>query len=244
MPAASSFPPAALSRRHVLALPAVAAAAAVPLSLPTAAAAHGGSTSLRVVDRRLAAPATRAYGYLDVVMDAYRPADTPRLLQSYNNESGLMTTAFVYDNALATIAYLAHPTRENVRRARLIGDAFLWIQANDERYTDGRVRQAYAAGPMLFYGGGPFFPGLEREDGKAAFLWPFGFSGSSVGDMAWVALALVQVYAHTRVRAYSWTRASATHDMSPTEEPLKPNGHRNAALPSSRSRPGKNGPPP
>ena len=203
MPAASSFPPVALSRRHVLALPAVAAAAAVPLSLPTAAAAHGGPARPRnLVDRRLAAPTSRGYGYLDVVMDAYGHGDTPRLLQSYNNESGLMTTAFVYDNALATIAYLAHPTRENVRRARLIGDAFLWIQANDERYTDGRVRQAYAAGPMLFYGGGPFFPGLEREDGKAAFLWPFGFSGSSVGDMAWVALALVQLYAHTRVRRY------------------------------------------
>ena len=52
-----------------------------------------------------------------------------------------MTTAFVYDNALAVLAYLANPTVANVRRARLIGDALLWAQANDEAFTDGRVRQ-------------------------------------------------------------------------------------------------------
>jgi hypothetical protein len=113
-----------------------------------------------------------------------------------------MTAAFVYDNALAMLAYLATPTIANVRRARLIGDALLWIQANDEKYTDGRVRQAYAAGPMVFFGGGPEFPGLKREDGKAAFLWPYGFGGSSTGDMAWAGLALAQLYVDTRIQKY------------------------------------------
>jgi hypothetical protein len=72
----------------------------------------------------------------------------------------------------------------------------------EQRLPDGRVRQAYAAGPMIFYGWFPEFPGLVREDGKAAFLWPFGFSGSSVGDMAWASLALSQLHAHTRQRRY------------------------------------------
>ena len=108
----------------------------------------------------------------------------------------------MYDNALALIAYLARPTAANLRRARVIGDTFLWIQANDEKFTDGRVRQAYAAGPMLFYGGSPAFPGLVREDGKAAFLWPFGFSGSAVGDLAWVGLSLVHLHARTRDKRY------------------------------------------
>lgn len=144
----------------------------------------------------------RAYRYLATVQDAYQQGDALRLMQSYNNESGLLTTAFVYDNALAAIAFLACPGRENVRRAKIIGDTFLWIQDNDERFTDGRLRQAYAAGPMLFYGGGPFFPGVVREDGKAAFLWPFGFSGSAVGDVAWAALALLHLYAHTHERKY------------------------------------------
>ena len=135
-------------------------------------------------------------------MDAYAGGTTPRLLQSYNNESGLMTTAFVYDNALAVIAYLSRPTPANVARAKVIGDTFLWIQGNDETYTDGRIRQAYAAGPMLFYGGWPSFPGVVREDGRAAFLWPYGFSGSAVGDVAWVALSLTHLFAHTRERRY------------------------------------------
>ena len=180
----------ALSRRRLLTVSAAAAAAAtVPLGAGPAAAADGGAVD-------------RAYHYLDTVMDAYATGTERRLLQSYNNESGLLTSAFVYDNALALIAYLARPTAANLRRARVIGDTFLWIQANDEKFTDGRVRQAYAAGPMLFYGGSPALPGLVREDGKAAFLWPFGFSGSAVGDLAWVGLSLVHLHARTRDKRY------------------------------------------
>jgi hypothetical protein len=193
-----------VSRRRLLALPAAAAAATVaaPLLGSEAATAGGWYGSRNLADPSLAGPVDRAYRYLDVVQDAYVKGGEPRLLQSYNNESGLMTTAFVYDNALAVLAYLANPTVANVRRARLIGDALLWIQANDEAFTDGRVRQAYAAGPMLFYGGGPYFPGLKRDDGKAAFLWPFGFGGSSTGDLAWTALALAQLYVDTRIKKY------------------------------------------
>jgi hypothetical protein len=197
---ATSLP---VSRRRLLALPAATAAATVAAPLVGAAPASATSCApRRLVDPALAVPVGRAYHYLDVVQDAYVKGGEPRLLQSYNNESGLMTAAFGYDNALAMLAYLANPTIANVRRARLIGDALLWIQANDEKYTDGRVRQAYAAGPMTFYGGGPSFPGLKREDGKAAFLWPFGFGGSSTGDIAWVGLALAQLYVDTRIQKY------------------------------------------
>lgn len=190
-------------RRHLLALGAAAAAAPALAAAPAQGAAPAPALTVTGGTRgRATGPVDRAYHYLDVVQDAYQPGGTPRLLQSYNNESGLFTTAFGYDNALATIAYLARPTREHIRRAKIIGDAFLWIQGNDERFTDGRLRQAYAAGPMVFYGGGPAFDGLVRTDGKAAFLWPFGFSGSSVGDLAWVGLALTQLYRRTRERRY------------------------------------------
>ncbi|MDT4987470.1 MAG: hypothetical protein QOI74_1564 [Micromonosporaceae bacterium] len=205
MPAEPVATPLSVSRRRLLALPAAAAAATVVaplLGVDPAAGAGRSDTADRLVDRDLAGPASRGYAYLNTVQDAYVTGDELRLLQSYNNESGLMTTAFVYDNALAVIAYLALPTTGNVRRARLIGDALLFAQANDERFTDGRVRQAYAAGPMQFYGGGPVFTGLVRDDGKAAMMWPFGFSGSAVGDVAWTGLALVQLFAHTRIRRY------------------------------------------
>jgi hypothetical protein len=216
-----------LGRRQVLALPAVAAAAAAAgsLGLQSPAAADQTDVPRGLVDRAFLKPVQRAYKYLNIVQDAYVKGSTPRLLQSYNNEGQLMTTAFVYDNSLAICAYLAHPTRENVRRARLIGDALLFAQANDEKYTDGRVRQAYAAGPMLFYGGGPFFPGLKNENGKAAHLFPFGFSGTATGDMAWVALAFVQLYDRTRAKKYLDAAVTISLWITDKESPYRYGGY-------------------
>lgn len=230
---ATSLP---VSRRRLLALPAAAAAASVaaPLLGPDPASATSCAPR-RLVDTSLAAPVGRAYHYLEVVQDAYVKGGEPRLLQSYNNESGLMTAAFVYDNALATLAYLATPTVANVRRARLIGDALLWTQANDEKFTDGRVRQAYAAGPMLFYGGGPFFPGLKREDGKAAFLWPFGFGGSSTGDMAWTGLALAQLYVDTRIRKYLDGAVALGEWIAGKESPYRYGGYHGGLQPDGET---------
>lgn len=198
-------PSVTLGRRSVLVLPLAAAAAAATAPL-LSSVAHADTAPadppLRVIDGGLTGSVERALGYLDTVMDSYVRGGEPRLLQSYNNESGLMTTGFVYDSALALCAYLAHPTADHLRRARIIGDAILFAQANDEKYTDGRVRQAYSTGPMLFYDQANYFPGLKRSDGKAAFLWAFGFGGSSTGDMAWAGLALVRLYAATRERKY------------------------------------------
>jgi hypothetical protein len=215
------------SRRRLLARASAAAAVATVATPPLAPepASAGTCQPRHLVDRALAGPVGRAYHYLDVVQDAYVKGGEPRLLQSYNNESGLMTTAFVYDNALATLAYLANPTVANVRRARLIGDALLWAQSHDETYADGRLRQAYAAGPMLFYGGGPCFPGLRRADGRAAFLAPFGFGGSSTGDMAWVALALAQLYVDTRITKYLDGAVALGHWIADRESPYRHGGY-------------------
>jgi hypothetical protein len=225
MPTNFSVTSLPVSRRRLLALPAAAAAASVAGPVVSTEPASASCARRRLVDTSLAGPVGRAYHYLDVVQDAYVKGGEPRLLQSYNNESGLLTAAFVYDNALAALAYLAEPTVANVRRARLIGDALLWIQTNDEKYTDGRVRQAYAAGPMLFYGGGPYFPGLKREDGKAAFLWPFGFSGSSTGDIAWAGLALAQLYVDTRIKKYLDGAVALADWISGKESPYRYGGY-------------------
>ncbi|MFI5490978.1 hypothetical protein [Actinoplanes sp. NPDC051859] len=188
-------------------------------------ASAGSCTPRHLADPCLAGPIGRAYHYLDVVQDAYVKGGEPRLLQSYNNESELMTTAFVYDNALAVLAYLADPTVANVRRARLVGDALLWAQGHDETYADGRLRQAYAAGPMVFYGGGPSFPGLRRADGKAAALLPFGFGGSSTGDLAWAGLALAQLYADTRIGKYLDGAVALGHWVGAQRSPFRHGGY-------------------
>ena len=198
-----------------------ARAAAAPLIAPSAPAS--AYPARRLADPALAEPVARAYHYLDVVQDAYVRGGEPRLLQSYDNDSELLATAFVYDNALAMLAWLASPTVANVRRARLVGDALLWAQEHDDTYADGRLRQAYAAGPMRFEG--LALDGLRRADGKAAHLWPYGFGGSSTGDLAWAGLALAQLYADTRIAKYLDGAVALGHWIAERESPYRHGGY-------------------
>ena len=91
---------------------------------------------------------SRGYQYLSIAMDAYQQGQTPRLVQSYADSQQLGSTAFVYDNSLAILAYLRRRKGDDVARAMLLGDSFLYAQAHDGTYTDGRVRQAYWVGPF------------------------------------------------------------------------------------------------
>lgn len=99
----------------------------------------------------------------DIVYQKARLAE-PRFLLSYQTlASGhdfdlvMRNTAFVYDNALALLAFLAAGERQ---RARLLAEALLFALDHDRHYTDGRLRNAYQAGdlqlpPRL----GPQWPG-------------------------------------------------------------------------------------
>ena len=126
-----------------------------------------------------------AVRFLQGVTDAYRSTG-PRLVQSYYDESGLTDTGFIYDNALTIIALLAGG---DVSRARAIGDALLYAQSHDEKYTDGRLRQAYHANDFI-------------TEGKAHFGWEYGLVGTAVGDMSWSGIALVQLARRTRQSSY------------------------------------------
>src|SRR5438105_10877980 len=59
--------------------------------------------------------------------------------------AGLASTAFVYDNALAAIALVACG---NVTSATTIGNALSLAVRKDRTFADGRVRNAYRAGPV------------------------------------------------------------------------------------------------
>ena len=53
-----------------------------------------------------------AVDFLRVTTDAYPDlTDAPRLPQSYADELGLFSTAFVYDSALATVAAASKPSK-------------------------------------------------------------------------------------------------------------------------------------
>jgi hypothetical protein len=132
-----------------------------------------------------------AYLFLDQMMDAYAQGTTVRLCQSYSDQIAggtFFSTAFVYDNALLVLAYLARGRADDTQRATVIGNALLYAQQNDA-VADGRFRQAYFAG---------------APDSNGVFVTrglPF-FQGSAVGDVAWPGIALAQLYARTGVKAY------------------------------------------
>jgi hypothetical protein len=154
----------------------------------------GGSGSKTSVDR--------AQAFLRTMTDAYPAVNPgPRLPQSYANELGLFSTAFIYDVALSVCAALTGG-RQMLDLARTMGDGIVYAQEHDPVYSDGRLRQGYNVGPYVFYDGSAQPFGFVLPDGNANIGYQFGFLGTAVGDMAWPGIALVQLYQRTRDRRY------------------------------------------
>jgi hypothetical protein len=132
-----------------------------------------------------------AVAFLNDMMDAYATGSTVRLIQSYADQSGLLSTAFTYDNAVAIHAHLLHGTPDSIARAEVLGQGLAYAQASDFPFNDGRFAQAY-------------FSNTASSTGQyitpAAF--PFYFYTSAVGDQAWAGMALAQLYRRTMNRAY------------------------------------------
>ena len=128
-----------------------------------------------------------AYLFLDQMMDKYAGGSVPRLVQSFSGgvpAKRHFTASVTYDDALVLDAYLAEGTSEGLARAETIGDALLYVQANDPAH-DGRVRPAYAPTPLL-----------SPSDVQPTEL------ESDVGNMAWVGQGLVHLYEATADQDY------------------------------------------
>jgi hypothetical protein len=113
----------------------------------------------------------------------------PLFLPSYPTaEDGpLRSVAFLYDDAVAAIALVGCGESG---RARRIGDAMLAALDHDRAWHDGRLRNAYAAGPVHDFPvklGGWWDKVQNRwlEDGYQV--------GSDSGNMAWAMLALLSL---------------------------------------------------
>jgi hypothetical protein len=115
----------------------------------------------------------------------------------------LRNTAFIYDNAVALLAFLAEGSRGSIRRAILIGNAMVYAANHDRTYTDGRIRTAYAAGDLALP------PGWDAN-GKPATAAVPGFYDESVqsffevenadvdtGNNAWAMIALLALHKKT-----------------------------------------------
>ncbi|MGJ4950209.1 hypothetical protein [Bradyrhizobium sp. HKCCYLS20291] len=126
---------------------------------------------------------------------------------------GLSTTAFVYDNALAAIALVAC---DRVDLARTIGNALARASTYDRTFDDHRLRNAYRAGPLDR--DPALLPGWWDRDKK---IWgeDAAQDGSSTGNVAWAALALLTLHQATGEANYlsgarrlmDWIIASATN---------------------------------
>src|SRR5215467_7264275 len=182
-----------VSRRQLAKLSVGAAAAASLASFPglqALAEVHGDETTGRessfARNPIFAAAFDNAYSFLNTMMDAYAQGPTVRLSQSYTDQQGLQSTGFVYDNSLVLQAHLLRGRGDDVARAALLGEALLHAQQTDS-IGDGRVRQAYF---------------VDQPDANGVFvrpaLFPFFFLGSAVGDMAWTAIGLAQLFERTR----------------------------------------------
>lgn len=132
-----------------------------------------------------------AFEFLDAMMDAYAAGSTVRLVQSYSDQGGLLSTAFTYDNAVLLHAYLARGKNDDYTRAEILGDSLLYAQAHNFPFNDGRFGQGYF---------------VNSADGNGAFVQPaanpFYFYTSSVGDQAWAGLALAQLFNVTGKQKY------------------------------------------
>ena len=165
--------------------------------------------------------AHRLCGALSSAVDAAAAGQPgPVLLVSYRPGPGeaalpaaLRQSAFTYDNALAAIALSACSEEE---RARRIGDALLHALDHDRTFHDGRIRNAYRAGPIG--DGPPALPGWWDDEKK---IWAEDAyqDGTATGNVAWAALALLTLDQRTGDRRYragaarmlGWITAN-THD--------------------------------
>src|SRR6202171_5578101 len=110
--------------------------------------------------------------------------------------AGLASSAFVYDNALAVIALVACG---NVSSATTIGNALSLAARNDRTFKDGRVRNAYRAGPVGE--GAPALPGWWDEKQNIWAEDP-AQDGSSTGNVTWAALALLTLHQATKQESF------------------------------------------
>ncbi len=146
--------------------------------------------------------------YLDDIRYNLARPDSLRLLLSYvtdcsaGDREWAVNQAYTYDNALAMLALLARGTSEDLRRARIIGDAFLYAQEHDRHHDDGRLRNAYSSGDIANHiTGYARLPGWWDDDSLNWYEDDYQV-GSYTGEMAWVTLAWLTYDDVTRTSTY------------------------------------------
>ena len=169
----------------------------------------------------LANPAGATFFIDDIQYDLAEDAreerlNQPRFLKSFATEPAqslpppvgdfdfvFRNAATTYDNALALLAFLADGSPDSLRRARLIGDAFLYAKDHDRTHNGDRLRDVYAAGDIALP---PGWTPNGREatvptpgffDEKTQTFFEIEQGGMSTGNNAWAVIALLALFQRT-----------------------------------------------
>jgi len=175
--------------------------------------------------------------YLDDIKYDKNRLDEPRFLVSYETipssddfDVVLKNVAFTYDNALALIALLVRGTAEDINRAQLMADAFVYAIDYDRFFTDGRLRNTYQGGDLILSNG--WKPNGRENTVRMAGWWDLnhntwhedkGFVGTYTGNLAWVMIALISCYEKVNESTYleaarvlgEWIEANARDPNGP-----------------------------
>ncbi len=130
-----------------------------------------------------------APGWADTLAGRVATLGGPGLLRSYDTAGSgdfdrtQANCAYVYDNAVTGLALLAAGDAAGAAR---IGDALVQAQQRDRTWRDGRLRNAYRAGPAPVQGDYPL-PGWW--DARLAHWVEDGYqAGTATGVLAWAML--------------------------------------------------------
>ena len=93
------------------------------------------------------------------------------------------------------MALVARGRPDDLRRAKILADAFVYAQDHDRHFTDGRLRNAYACGelPNAAEGGAARLPGWWDEEAKSWYEDKY-FASTDCGNMAWVMTGLLNYW--------------------------------------------------
>jgi hypothetical protein len=105
----------------------------------------------------------------------------------------IQNVAFIYDDALALIALVARGTTEDMQRAKILADSFIFAKENDRYFTDGRMRNAYRTGDLADPAGKALLPGWWDTKESKWFEDNEQIS-TYTGNIAWVLVAMLDYY--------------------------------------------------
>jgi len=146
--------------------------------------------------------------YLDDIQYNKSRPDELTFLESYETlavtdpDKYIRNASFVYDNALVLLAFLARGNNDDLRRAGILADAFVYAMNNDRYYTDGRLRNAYMSGDLIDHlTRKARIPGWWDSIDKKWYEDEFQVS-TYTGNLAWVMIALLNYYKKVEEEQY------------------------------------------